>query len=157
MKTLLTSVLAAGVLAGAAVAIPQTFGNGFFGSIGKPFEDVAVAAVAQGGEMKGTWAPVRGKEGTQRLDMTAVVFGVQASEVTEVKSGNGAAKYHVLYRAADDKKRGKQNATLRERVESGIRTYTGAEVKGPVTYKGARVTLEDGAKGDVSVEIAKAP
>ncbi len=47
--------------------------------------------------------------------------------------------------------------TLRERVESGIRTYTGAEVKGPVTYKGARVTLEDGAKGDVSVEIAKAP
>jgi hypothetical protein len=158
MKTLLTSVLAACVFSGAVLAIPQTFGTGgFFGAVGQQFEDVAFAAVGAGGENKGNWAPVRGKDGTLRLDMTAVVFGVPASEVTAVKAGDSVTKYRVVYRVEDDKKRGKQTAPLRERVAAGIRTYTGAEVKGPVSYKGARVTLEDGAKGDVSVEISKAP
>jgi hypothetical protein len=159
MKTLFASVAAACAFAGAAIAIPQTFGigNGFFGATGQQFEDFAIAAVGPGAELKGKWAPVRGGDGKRRLDVTAVVFGVQASEVTAETSANGGTKYRVLYRAADDRKRGRQAASLRERVAAGIRSYTGADAGKPVPYKGALVTLAEGAKGDVSVEITKAP
>lgn len=157
MKTLIASVLAGLALCSASLAIPQVFGNRFFGAVGQQFEDFAIAALGPGAELKGQWAPVGGKAGTMKLDMTAVVFGVPASEITAEKSGDTATKFRVMYRAADDRKRGGQAATLRERVMAGVRVYAGAEVKGTVIYKGAQIKVADGAKGDVSVEISKAP
>ncbi len=157
MKTLITSVLTGLALCCASLAIPQVFGNRFFGAIGQQFEDFAIAAVGPGAELKGEWVPVRGKEDSKRLDMTAVVFGVPASEITAENSGSSGMRYRVVYRAADDRKRGAKAATLRERITAGVRAYAGSEAKGTATYKGAQIKVEDATKGDVSVVISKAP
>ncbi len=159
MKTKLTSVIIACLVAQVALAIPQTFRNGFFGAAGQQFEDFAVASLDPGADMKGKWAVVAGKEGTLRLDMTAVVFGVPASEVIAQKSGDHVSKYIVTYSSADDRKRGKSDAPLKNRVIAGVSAYTGGDVKAkqPAVYKGTQFLVQDGAKGDVVVEISKAP
>src|SRR5829696_8835822 len=109
MKTFL-SVLASGALVTVALGIPQTFNNGFLAAVGQQVEDAVaqVAAFAPGAEPKGKWSPVAGNRDVLKLEQTAVAFGVPASEVTAERKENAVAKYRIVYRAADDRKRGKQ-------------------------------------------------
>jgi hypothetical protein len=160
MKTLL-SVLAGIALAFAAYAIPQTFNNNpFFGATGQQFEEGAaqVAAFEPGAEPKGEWAPVQGAKEKIKLKLDAVVFGIPASEITAQKSGNRITNFRVLYRASDDRKRGKQETKLETRVLAGVSAFTGksAVLREPTLHNGVNITVTAAASGDVTVEFARA-
>ena len=100
MKTIL-SVLASVAFTLQAFGIPQTFNNNnnpFFLQAGMPFEQAAgqPGAFEPGAELKGEWAPMQGKKDTLRLKLEAVVFGIQASEITAEKSGDRVTKFRVV-------------------------------------------------------------
>lgn len=158
MKRTLQAIISACVLCGSALAIPQNFGGGFFGATGQAFEDFAIAALGPGAELKGKWIAVANQAGKLRLAGDAVVFGIPASDVVVEKTGGGVAKYTVTYKAADDRKRGRAGASLKERVVGAVRAYTGASMESgrPVDYKNARISVAE-SKGDVTLEITKAP
>jgi hypothetical protein len=160
MKTFL-SVVASIALTLQTLGIPQTFNNNaFLGAVGVPFEEAAgqIAAFEPGAQPKGQWAPVRGRSDTLELKLDALVFGIPASEITAVKSGDRVAKFRVLYRTLDDRKRGKQAASLEERVLAGIAAFTGQSVnrRQPVIHNGVQISTISAANGDVTVEFARA-
>ena len=160
MKTLL-SVLASVGFATLALAIPQTFNNNtFVNAVGQPLEDAVaqVAAFEPGVEPKGQWSSVAGKPDVLKLELSAVVFGVPASEVTAERKNNAVAKYRIVYGADDDRKRGKQQSSLEARVLAGISAYTEkpATLREPIVYKGVKIAVLRGKRGDVIVEISRA-
>jgi hypothetical protein len=160
MKTFL-SVLTSGVLVTAALAIPQTFNNnGFLNAVGQQVEDAVAqpAAFAPGAEPKGKWSPMPGKPDVLKLEHTAVAFGVPASEITAERKDKAIAAYRIVYRADDDRKRGKQESSLEDRVRAGISAYTGqsATTRAPIAHKGVNIAVQPGKGGDVTVLITKA-
>ena len=158
MKRTLQAIISACILCGSVLAIPQNFNGGFFRAAGQPFEDFAIAALGPGAELKGKWIAVAKQEGKLRLAVDAVVFGIPASEVVVEKSGGGVAKYTVTYKAADDRKRGRAAASLKDRVLGAVRAYTGTSMESgrPADYKNARISVAE-SKEDVTLEITKAP
>jgi hypothetical protein len=158
MNRVLQTLLTASLLAGPVLAIPQNFGGGFFGAVGKPFEDFAIAALRPGAELKGEWQAVPKEKDKLRLAMEAVVFGIPASEIIVENPDRVVTKFTVIYRAADDRKRGKATAPLKDRVISGVRAYTGSPMASgqPAEYQNARFSVVE-AKGDVTLEITKLP
>jgi hypothetical protein len=162
MKTIL-SVLTSCALVTIAFSIPQTFNNNanVFGNVvGQPLEDVVVQAAAfdPGVEPKGEWTPAAGKPNVLKLELSAIVFGVPASEVTIERKDKAVAKYRVIYGAADDRKRGKQQNSLEARVLAGISAYTGksATTREPIIFKGTKIEVTRAKNGDVTVEITRA-
>ena len=59
---------------------------------------------------------------------------------------------------SDDRKRGKQTASLEERVLGGLGAFTGKSVerRQPTTHNGVQITVTSAANGDVTVEFARA-
>jgi hypothetical protein len=160
MKPLLSILACAGLTLG-AFAIPQTFNNNpFLAATGSQFEEAAgqVAAFEPGAEPKGQWAPVHGQKDALKLKLDAVVFGIPASEITAQRAGDRIAKYQVLYRAADDRKRGKQESSLEARVLAGVSAFTGksATPVKPTIHRDVQITVKAAANGDVTVEFARA-
>jgi hypothetical protein len=160
MKTLL-SILTASAFTLSALAIPQTFnnGNGFFGAAGQQFEDFAgqVAAFGPGAEMKGKWAPVKGKKDLMKLQLDAAVFGIPASEITAQKTGNQVVKFNVLYREGGQKKGAKPAGSLQDRVLAGVKAYTGKDVQPskPVEHNGVQIDVAPASNGDVAVSFSR--
>ena len=78
--------------------------------------------------------------------------------MTAERKDKAIAKYRIVYRADDDKKRGKQASSLEARVLAGISAFSGqsATAQTPITYQGVKIALERGKRGDVTVEITKA-
>jgi hypothetical protein len=162
MKTFL-SLITSGALVTIVFAIPQTFNsnnNGFVNAVGQQVEDVVAqgAAFEPGAEPKGQWSPVAGKADVLKLELSAVVFGVPASEVTAERKNNAVTKYRIVYGASDDRKRGKQQNSLEARVLAGISAYTGksATTREPIAHKGAKIAVTRTKNGDVTVEITRA-
>lgn len=130
MKTpfLLFSVLA---ISSVVFAIPDTIGGFFINPAGVRLEDFANRASTweANGQVKGKWGAWKEADNDdtsleiQRLEMRAIVFGVEANQVTVHKRDNRNVRFEIRY-AADSENPGR---TTRQ-VLANIGAWGGEEI-----------------------------
>jgi len=160
MKTILSTWACALLLVVTAWSIPQTFGgNTFARSAGASFEQFASdpAAWNSGAGLKGHWA-AQGDALT--LTDSAVVFGVEADQITAQRLDGQVQSFRVAFR-----NRGKQGSRkpvdLLAQLTANLRTFTGdsgTRLAGGGTtfkYKTITITLSPGSGGEVVAEFKR--
>ncbi len=146
-------------LPGFAGAIPDTFGNFFINPAGMRLEDFANQASTWGpnAQIKGKWGiwnessnPDTSVE-FQRLEMRAIVFGVEAKQVTVQKRNNRPVRFEVHF-AEDPRKPGR---TTRQ-VLANIRAWSGKEIseqKTAMAFENVRIQIGRLADGGLQVYL----
>lgn len=102
MKTILSALSAALLLANSAYAIPRTIGNGIFGAAGVAFEKYVASpdVWAEGAELKGPWKARAGKkDAVENLDLAAeaVVFGIPAAQISAERTAGLVRRITVRF------------------------------------------------------------
>ncbi len=119
------------VLSSTAFAIPDSFGGFFINPAGARLEDVAnrKATWEPNGELKGKWGLWKESDNhdtsleIQRLEMRAIVFGVEAKQVTVHKRDNRNVRFEIHYPASEQN----PGRTTRQ-VLANIRAWSGADL-----------------------------
>lgn len=157
MKTLLAVCSSIGFTA-ITWAIPQTIGNGVFGS-GRNLEQFAgdSAAWAASAELPGPWsAPAA--DGSRTLTDSAVVFGLTAAEVRAERSSDRLTRLRVTFRD-----NGKDKRTLFTRVSQSIAAFTGHPPRSEgrdakiFRYEKTQIRATPAKEGEVVVEFTPLP
>ena len=145
--TLLIAIMAAGWsssdLIHEASAIPTSFG-GFFGLAGMQLEDfIALPDTWKpGAELKGTWEPGKAPEGSdssvelQHLTVSALIFGLEASEVTVQRRGDHILQFDAVLKPGKGSSLGQLEKTLRRNLE------VWADSKNEDSYRGGAATIK---------------
>lgn len=165
MKKIKTSFVATMVLTLATLtlqAIPNQIGGvgGFVNVLGMRFENFAEEAKTwkPNAKLPGKWEDWKDpgiKDSSimvYRLNMTADVFGIRASEVTAQLKDDQVIKFNIVFNKSSFK-----SASLIDQLTTNIRSFTGESgdaKKKSFAHKNLNIQLKDGSNGEVIVTIS---
>jgi hypothetical protein len=163
MKSLVAALGAVLAITASARAIPQNFnqGNAFLLQNGVAFEQAAAnpAAWENAADLKGKWT----KRGATTLVLaeSAVVFGVQADEITAERSGDQLQSIRVVFREKTAAGRAGKSSDLLGQVMTNVQVFTGNDGRSvkdggtAFSYKALTITVRRGHSHEVTVEFTR--